>query len=500
MKRSYRAIGLLILTAGGAALVGCANETAPIRPAPTMAGQPAARPAAAQGSSALMLERSVPEQVQVGKEYDEHVKVTNLTGSKVREVVISLELPRDGYELIGSRPQGRLVGQVLRWEFDEMAPGASQDILIRGRATQVGTVMSCADVAYKSDLLCRVVGAVEPMLRLTASAPESVLICDVIPITLVVSNPGSADATNVKVVQALPEGVTSLAGTRATLLEVGALAPGESRELTVQAKASRTGAFAAQARATANDDLSAEAYTGTTVLQPVLALSATGPATRYIGRPLTYNIRVANTGDASTRDLMVTDYIPAGSKLVSTSEGALHADGQVVWRLGTLVPGEFKTLSVTVQADQIGTLRNLVSARGYCAEASTAGQTEVVGIPAILLEVVDVADPVEVGGEVTYQITVLNQGSAADTNIRVTATLPPELQYVSSAGPTRGSAEGGTVTFAPLGQLAAGDKAVWRVQAKGVSIGDVRFTVTLNSDRMTVPAEETEPTFIYSGQ
>ena len=119
------------------------------------------------------------------------------------------------------------------------------------------------------------------------------------------------------------------------------------------------------------------------------------------------------------------------------------------------------------------------------------------GVPAILIECVDDPDPIEVNGNVTYTITVTNQGTAMGTNIAVECTLPAELEYVSSDGPTKARAEGQTVSFTPLASLAPKAEAVYKVTAKGVGVGDVRFRVQMKSDQMESPVMETESTHIY---
>ena len=57
------------------------------------------------------------------------------------------------------------------------------------------------------------------------------------------------------------------------------------------------------------------------------------------------------------------------------------------------------------------------------------------GIAAILFQVVDVDDPIEEGGETTYEIRVLNQGSKAATNVRMAVQVPPEMRAVAAEGP-----------------------------------------------------------------
>ena len=45
------------------------------------------------------------------------------------------------------------------------------------------------------------------------------------------------------------------------------------------------------------------------------------------------------------------------------------------------------------------------------------------GIAAILFQVADTADPIEVGGETTYEVHVVNQGSKAAANVRLAVDL-----------------------------------------------------------------------------
>ena len=94
-------------------------------------------------------------------------------------------------------------------------------------------------------------------------------------------------------------------------------------------------------------------------------------------------------------------------------------------------------------------------ANASCAtEIKDWAKTLIAGIPAILLEVVDVTDPVPVGEDVTYVIKVTNQGTADGTNIRITAELEDAMRYLTSKGDTSARVSGNTITFAPLAKLA----------------------------------------------
>jgi uncharacterized repeat protein (TIGR01451 family) len=153
---------------------------------------------------------------------------------------------------------------------------------------------------------------------------------------------------------------------------------------------------------------------------------------------------------------------------------------------------------VTYTPIDVGSLMNTATARAHCAEGVTASvETSITGIPAVRLEVVDVEDPVEIGSGTTYVITATNEGTAADTNVRITCDLEDRLQYVSAAGATSGSRVGNTVRFAPLQSLAPKAHATWRVVVTGIKPGEVRFKVTMNSTDLVRAVEETEATHVY---
>ena len=66
-------------------------------------------------------------------------------------------------------------------------------------------------------------------------------------------------------------------------------------------------------------------------------------------------------------------------------------------------------------------------------------QREIVveGLAAIMFEVRDLEDPIEVGGETGYEIRVVNQGTKAATNVQVAVNLPPGMKVVSAEGETQ---------------------------------------------------------------
>ena len=518
-------LGVVLCLIAAVVVVGCQDEgPAPARPAPVTPSakpaprpspRPTARPAPApvraagtvtsalalptgdRASSPVLAEITAPEIVLAGKPFTHTIKLTSLAAKPLTGVVLTEDFPKN-FTASATAPKAVTTATTAKWTIGTLAPRASKIFTVTGTAGATGAVVPCIRVAFDIPELCVRFRAVRPALQVVKTGPAKIIVCDPITYKIVVTNTGTGTATNVKVTDALPAGMKTLDGRTSAAFHIPSLAQGESQSVTVQAKVAKVGSYVNKAVATADNGVRAESAPVTTVATlPVLAVTKTAPANRFVGRPITYNITVANKGDAEARDTVLVDTLPAGVTFQSASAGGVQAGGKITWKLGTLAAGASKSVSATVVATQKGTLTNLASATAYCAAGSAKAQTVVKGIPAILLECVDVADPIEVGANETYVIRVTNQGSAVGTNIVVTATLPAEQAYVSSDGPTKAAVKAQTVTFAPLATLAPKAVATYKVVVKGTGVGDVRFKVSLTSDQMTTPAEETESTHIY---
>lgn len=229
---------------------------------------------------------------------------------------------------------------------------------------------------------------------------------------------------------------------------------------------------------------------------PSIQLTKKCPQLRYVGREATFELGVTNSGTGTAMDVVVTDTLPTGVEFLNADNDGRREGNLVVWRLGDLPAGQSRTLTVNVRCNQITTLRNKAKVT-YCAMSEAECEFAVEGVPAILLECVDDPDPIEVGGQMTYTITVTNQGTAIGTGIAVECTLPAEEEFVQAGGATAGRADGRTVKFAPLATLAPKAKAVFTVTVKGVKAGDARFQINLMSDQIQTPVMETESTRVY---
>jgi len=446
----------------------------------------------------VLVEKAAPAQVRVGETFEYHIRVTNTAKSNLYDVTV-WDQSLENFKITMSDPDVMSIkGPWTTWNLGTLAPGAAKLIKIEGMATSVCMLRPCSEVTYRMEQVCLPIEVVQPSLTLTKTAPSEILQCDPVPVKFVVKNVGTGQACNVVITDPLPDGLEGMDGKKSLMFAAGTLNAGESREFTAQLKATKTGTFTNMAVARADGGLRADAPpTTTVVVKPELSVSKVGPDMRYIGRPITYHITVVNGPQATASNTVLTDSIPADATFVSASDGGKLQGDKVTWNLGTLKPRGTKKVSVTMKAAKACVVRNIASVTASCGSATGEASTVIKGIPAILLEVIDLADPIEVNGKETYEITVTNQGSAMGTNIQVMCHIPSQMVYVDSMGPAKAAVDGQKVTFAPLKSLDPGAKAVYRVTVKAVRTGDVRFKVMLKSDQMETPAEETEATRLY---
>ncbi|MBN2377790.1 MAG: DUF11 domain-containing protein [Sedimentisphaerales bacterium] len=445
------------------------------------------------------IKKTAPAKAGVGEVFAYDITVNN-PGKAVATNVMVVDVLPDGIAYVSSAPAASVAGQKLQWSLGSLAKQQSKAISVKVKATKTGRFENCADVTADNNLKARACAATvvtAPNLALTKTGPTEVLICEPITYTVTVTNNGDGPAVNVKVSDKLPDGLKTTDGQTSVMVNAGTLQPGQSKNATYKVMASKKGTYNNTAVATGDGGLKAEATHKVIVKEPVLVLTKTGPAERYVNRNATYEITITNKGDGDARNATMTDTIPSGMTFVSATDGGTFANGKVSWNLGTLAPNATKKVSLTLKADQIGNMTNRVTAEALCVDAQAETSTKITGIAAILLEVVDLEDPIEVGTNETYVITVTNQGSAQDTGIKVVCILPAELDYISSGGPTTATVAGKVVTFAPLANLDPKAKATYRLVVKGNAPGDVRFKVELNSDQMTSPVNETESTHVY---
>ncbi len=131
-----------------------------------------------------------------------------------------------------------------------------------------------------------------------------------------------------------------------------------------------------------------------------------------------------------------------------------------------------------------------------CADSELT--THIEGLSALMLEMVDTDDPIEVNSETAYEVRITNTGSKVETDIKLVANIPDKMEFKSATGPARFHEEGKTIIFEPLEKLAPKADAIFRINVKALEQGTVRFKIQMTSTNLTEPVIKMEATRIYS--
>lgn len=232
---------------------------------------------------------------------------------------------------------------------------------------------------------------------------------------------------------------------------------------------------------------------------PTFDLSCVAHTESLVHKTMSVCNTLINRGEVSEALAMLSMQIPTNARLDSvTGEPMIGDAGDINWKISDFAPGSQQTLCANFTPAELGPISIKSAATGKRANDVIAQcDSQIFGVPAVLLEVIDLADPVLVGYDVVYAIRVLNQGSIPLTNIKIVARLEENQRYLSGTGATEVMADNEFIMPGVVPLLNPKEQVEWRIVVKAEQAGDVRFTVGLHADQFSRPILETEATFQY---
>ncbi len=466
-------------------------------PPASAAAPPAAVPTGAQ-TPTVYLEKVGSPTVAAGKPFAYEIVARNAGTVAVFNVRVDDEIPA-GARFLNADPRPEVHGDRLTWNLGRLDVGAERRINVTIQPVGEGELTAGATVTFSASSSLKTL-IIRPKLALTVTGPEGMQVGDPVEFQVRVTNVGTGPAMNVVLHDSLPAGLWHNQGHRIDA-DLGTLAPGETKIVPLQTTAVKAGPQVNETLVTAADGLKASAQCRVLVTEAILSLRTTGPKRRYLNREAQFNLELANAGSAPAADVLVTDQLPEGLEFVAASEGGVHdpTTRTVSWKVDTVAPAQKRSLWVKVLAKAPGDLVTraaVQSPRGRELHAEASLRVE--GIAALVCEVVDLENPIEVGAETTYEIRVFNQGTAPSTGMQVMANLPRGMVAKSASGPVPYHVQGQQVIFEPLPKLAPRADTVYRVRVAGLEAGDLRVKVQLTSDQVRVPVIQEEITHVYN--
>jgi uncharacterized repeat protein (TIGR01451 family) len=192
------------------------------------------------------------------------------------------------------------------------------------------------------------------------------------------------------------------------------------------------------------------------------------PAEVIVGKPFEYSYVITNTSANQLDGVKITESVAQNIKLADSVAGvAMRRDGgNVVYDVGTLKPGESKTIKVGATATAAGPLPCCASV----AYTSALCMTGVAVAPALKIEKVMPADAMACDN-IPMKITVTNTGSGTVRGVRIEDALPEGLTL----------ADGKTSYAADIGNLAAGQSRTVDVMLKATKTGEYKNTAMAKS-------------------
>jgi uncharacterized repeat protein (TIGR01451 family) len=480
-------------------------STALERPAPPAEHKGSLDSSAAGGVSqaaAVSVETIGPASASVSKPYTFEIVVRNPGSTPAQFVRVQDRLP-ENLQYLGSEPRGEMHDGQLLWDLGTLDGGAERRIKVSVQATGEGELLTTATATCSARTSLRTKVS-QPKLSLVKKGPETAQVGDTVKFELLVSNVGTAPAEQIVLRDRMPAGLQHKSQrTPGEVIEadLGTLAPGQTKTIDMEAKATQAGRFVNEASISAPGIAEVSAQATVVVTDAPLSLRKTGPQRSQPNQELVYELVVTNTGSGAAGGVKLVDTLPEGLDFVSASDSGTYsaATRTVQWELATLGGGQSKAVNVRVKAVKAGEWTNQAVARSERGQETRADlHVQLEGVPALLFEVVDLDDPVEVGSETTYEIRVVNQGTAPCTNVKITCVGPDGLKILGAEAPVAHRQDGNRIVFEPLPKLAAKADVLYKVRARAMKAGDWRFRTLLSSDHMPDPVYEDESTQVYN--
>ena len=459
---------------------------------PTPTPAPLPRPEAA-----VSLEWSGPANIKVNQPTIYTLTVKNTSLQFVQKVVVQVRTGKHA-SVKETTPAAKSVEGVYLWELGTLEPKETRELKLTVVQSQKGELGCQAWVTFTGTAGMKV-QVREPQLAAELQIPSTVLLGESIPVRTILRNIGDCDISMVRLE------LRSTPGFERIGVEQGLLVGG-SKSADFGDEAKTPGVINYELVAIGDDIARVVAKASVKVLAPKLEVSVVGPTEVMLNRKANYTFKVKNVGDVPLFGASLQWQLPA-----YLAPGTTGLGGAALYKLAV---GETKEVPLVLQMSQAGPV--VINTRAFAYQTTrlqisdekssdvtteTRFLTNVQGVAALRMELVDTVDPIEKGQETTYEIRITNTGSRADTNIVVSCPLPEQLKFVSCKGPVGHTVQQlnncAFIKFEPVRELSPKTEAVFRVTVKASQTGDVRFKAILNSTQLSTSVVKEESTRVY---
>ena len=373
------------------------------------------------------------------------------------------------------------VKRTVTWIVD-LAKGESKVFTVNATVDAYGNVSNSLVVGNKTAGVNVTVPEIIPDKTVSIANPN---FGDNVTYTVTVSNDGIGDANNVVIVDRLGEGLTFVSASdngvwdpvKRTVTWIVDLAKGESKVFTVNATVDAYGNVS-------NSLVVGNKTAGVNVTVPEIIPDKTvSIANPNFGDNVTYTVTVSNDGIGDANNVVIVDRLGEGLTFVSASDNGVWdpVKRTVTW-IVDLAKGESKVFTVNATVDAYGNVSNSLVVGNKTASVN-------VTVPEINPNKTANIENPNFGDNVTYTVTVTNDGIGDANNVVVKDTLGKGLKFISATGNYTFDEATNTITW--IVDLAKGESKTFKVNATVSGYGNVTNTVIVGNKtfnkNVTVP-------------
>ncbi len=469
------------------------------------------------------------------------IDVSNPGSMSLRNVVVT-DRPSTGLQVVSSQPAGTPFGSRHEWRIAELAPQTSQSILVNCRATMRGVQQFCATATAEGGVQadgCAQTQIFQEAIRLRMSGPQQAEVGDEVTFFIEITNQSDQPLTNLVFTDTFSEGLRQVDGLVSPIEKsIDELPPGEISRISIVFEVLEGGELCHTLNLTADGGHAAQGRSCVTAAdnrpapQPGIQTTITGPPQSHVGEQAPYVISVTNTGNVPLTNVQARfDFSPALAPRTA-AERHVWDQGGLLWRdvISTLAVGQTKQIEVTCECLQINPAaqaHSSVSATPNVTDTATT-TTSIQAAPHIprtiprgegdpvpgrqpfpasgelKVTVSDLRDPIRLGSESKYLITITNDRNISDQAINVTIKVSEQMEITRVAGiPGKApvaarsiSPDARTAEIARIEELRSGERIDFHVFTRGIALGEAVFEVSVTSTQSAleirpVPAKTT---------
>ena len=409
------------------------------------------------------------------------IVVSNDGAADAKNVVVK-DILAPGFKFIEANYGGVYdeLTRTVTWIVDVNAKG-HVDLTIKVTVEDYGVLTNNVTVGNKTSSVNITVPEIIPNKTADIENPN---FGDEVTYTVNITNVGKSDAVNVAVCDVLGEGLELISAdggvydpiTRTITWTVN-LNSGETKSFKVVAKVIGYG--------NVTNSLVVGNKTSTVDVDVPEIIPSKDADNMYpnFGDSIDYTITVNNIGKADAKHVVVVDRLDKGLKYVSSSHNGVYdeATHTVTWVVD-IAAGSSLDLTVTASAEEYGVLTNIVSVGDKSASVD-------VNVPEIIPnKTADIENP-NFGDNVTYTVTVTNDGNADAKAVVVRDVLGKDLKFVSATGTYTFDEATNTITWTV--DVDAGKTETFTVVATVINYGNVTNSLVVGNKtfnkNVTVP-------------